>query len=109
MVSECEQASVVVLCHAGNVCGRGRQAPQARHRVTLPTILMEAGILGPEFGEANAETSGYGNEYVTPVVNWNEFFRKLGGGSLRKVSSALTFRLTRLYSAIVTLAPPLAE
>src|ERR1700678_2195804 len=51
----------------------------------------------------------YGSEYVTPAVNWNEFFLKLGGGSFRNVSKALMFRLVRLYNAMVMPAPALAE
>ncbi len=51
----------------------------------------------------------YGSEYVTPVVNWSEFFLNPGGGSFRNVSNALTFRLRRLYSAMATPAPAFHE
>lgn len=47
-------------------------------------------------GKAARVEIRYGKEYVTPVVNWNEFFLNPGGGSFSSVSSMLTFRLVRL-------------
>ena len=51
----------------------------------------------------------YFSEYVIPVVNWNEFFLNVGGGSFKNVSVVFTARLNRLYTGMVMPASPAAE